>query len=144
MELSDLVEIEAIKRLKYRYMRCVDRRLFDDLAACFAPDATSSYGDGKYTFSGRDAIMEFLRNGLSPDTITLHTAHHPEIDLTSATTAEATWVLDDWVLSTKNGSKLHGGAYYSDTYVKIDGEWKIQSTGYERIFEDHSAFAKSL
>lgn len=144
MELSDLVDIEAIKRLKYRYMRCVDRRLFDELADCFAPDATSSYGDGKYAFEGRDAIMEFLRNGLSPDTLTLHTAHHPEIDLTSSTTAEAIWVLDDWVLNTKSGSKLHGGAYYADTYVKIDGEWKIQSTGYERIFEDHTAFGKHL
>lgn len=144
MELSDLVEIEAIKRLKYRYMRCVDRRLFDELATCFAPDATSSYGDGKYSFDGRDAIIDFLSNALGPETLTLHTVHHPEIELTSPTTATATWVLDDWVLNTSNGSKLHGGAYYSDTYVKIDGEWVIQSTGYERIFEDHSGFARTL
>lgn len=138
MDISDLVEIEAIKQLKYRYMRSVDSRLFDLLENCLAPDATSSYGDGQYSFESRDAIVEFLRNVLTPESVTLHTAHHPEIQLTSDTTATGTWVLEDWVLGTTTGSKLHGAAYYHDEYVKIDGEWKIQSTGYQRILEDHS------
>jgi hypothetical protein len=34
------------------------------------------------------------------------------------------------------GTVLHGTGIYSDEYVKIDGEWKISLTGYERIFED--------
>jgi hypothetical protein len=32
-------------------------------------------------------------------------------------------------------SILQGGGFYSDVYVKQKGEWKIQSTGYERTFE---------
>lgn len=144
MDARELVEIEAIKRLKYKYMRCIDSRLFDELADCFTSDATSSYGDGKYSFEGRDAIIEFLSSALTPDSVTLHTVHHPEIDLTGTTTATGTWVLEDWVLNTTNASKLHGAAYYSDTYVKIDGEWKIKSTGYTRILEDRSAFGRSL
>ena len=52
-----LEEIEAIKRLKYRYWRHLDLKEWDELAACFAPDATVSYGDGQYSFRGIDAIM---------------------------------------------------------------------------------------
>jgi hypothetical protein len=29
---DDLVEVEAIKRLKYRYMRCLDQKLWDEMA----------------------------------------------------------------------------------------------------------------
>jgi hypothetical protein len=32
-------------------------------------------------------------------------------------------------------SILQGAGFYSDEYVKVGGEWKIQSTGYERTFE---------
>jgi len=32
MTPQDLVEIEAIKRLKYRYLRCLDLKLWDELA----------------------------------------------------------------------------------------------------------------
>lgn len=138
MEIADLLDLEEIRRLKYRYMRCVDSRLFDELEQCFAPDASSSYGDGQYSFDGRDNIMEFLRASLRSESVTLHIASHPEIDLTSATTANGTWVLEDLVVNRRSGSRLHGAAYYSDTYVKIDGEWLIQSTGYRRIIEEHS------
>ena len=31
---------------------------------------------------------------------------------------------------------LRGAAFYRDEYVKIGGQWKIQSTGYERTFEE--------
>ena len=39
----------------------------------------------------------------------------------------------DWA---PNGTVMHGTGIYLDEYVKIDGEWLIQQTGYERIFED--------
>ena len=31
---------------------------------------------------------------------------------------------------------LTGAAFYSDEYQKIDGEWKISRTGYERTYVD--------
>ena len=33
--------------------------------------------------------------------------------------------------------EIHGTAIYHDEYVKVDGEWKIRHTGYDRIFEQH-------
>src|SRR4051794_33746924 len=40
---DDLVELELIKRLKYRYIRCLDLKLFDEVGECFVDDATASY-----------------------------------------------------------------------------------------------------
>jgi hypothetical protein len=47
---EDLVEIELIKRLKYRYLRCLDQKLWDEIETCFTPDATARYGGGLYEF----------------------------------------------------------------------------------------------
>jgi bile-acid 7alpha-dehydratase len=132
---GELAEIEAIKRLKYKYLRCVDCKLWDELAKCFTPDATTSFSSGKYSFKGVGAIVNFLRD-LNPTTVHMHHGHHPEIELTSDTTATGTWALEDYVIMTELNMSLHGAAFYHDEYVKVDGDWKIKHTGYERVFEE--------
>ena len=135
--MSQLEEIESIKQLKYRYFRCLDRKRWAELADCFAPDATSSYDDGKYSFQGRDQIIGFLEGALGrPSMITMHHGHHPEIELTSPTTATGTWYLEDQVIDAERNTMLRGAAFYHDAYVKRDGAWKLQSTGYVRTFEE--------
>src|SRR5690348_10319973 len=115
--MVDLHELEAIKRLKYRYLRCLDLKLWDDLADCFAADARVAYGDGKFSFDGRDQIMQFLRDVLSSTTrITRHRCTQPEIDLTGPTTARAVWALDDVVIDTVGQTTLRGAAFYEDEY----------------------------
>ncbi|MCX6000484.1 MAG: nuclear transport factor 2 family protein [Chloroflexi bacterium] len=128
-------DIEAIKRLKYKYYRCVDTKLWDELRECFIPDATTSYRNGQHSFSGVDNIMAFLSRRLGP-LLTMHHGHHPEIEITSPTTAKGTWSLEDYVIDRKAKLRVHGGAFYSDDYVKIDGQWKIKHTGYVRTFEE--------
>jgi hypothetical protein len=136
-ELETLVEIEAIKQLKYRYFRCLDSKRWAELGECFTPDATSSYDGGKYSFSGREQILGFLERALGrPTMITLHQGHHPEISLTSPTTAKGTWYLEDEVIDAKRNTTLRGAAFYHDEYVKLDGAWKLKSTGYVRTFEE--------
>lgn len=135
--MVDLQELEAIKRLKYRYLRCLDLKRWDELKECFVEDATSSYGGGKYSFAGRDNIMQFLIDALSRSTIiTAHHGHHPEIDFTGPTTAVGVWSLEDTVIDVQNGITIRGAAFYRDEYVKVDGAWKLKSTGYERTFEE--------
>ena len=68
--------------------------------------------------------------------VTMHQGHHPEIELTSDTTATGIWALEDYVIMTELNMSLHGAAFYHDKYVKVDGQWKIKHTGYERIFEE--------
>ncbi|HZA87575.1 MAG TPA: nuclear transport factor 2 family protein, partial [Acidimicrobiales bacterium] len=61
MTPDDLVEIEQIHQLKYRYVRLLDQKRWDELAELFVDDATASYGGGAHQLAGRDAIMGFLR-----------------------------------------------------------------------------------
>ena len=135
--LQELCEIEAIKALKYKYMRSIDCKLWDVMRECFTPDATTAYSGGKYSFEGIDAIMNFMTESMSRGSfLSSHRVHHPEIQLTSDTTATGTWALEDYVVDTKHDLTIHGAAFYEDRYVKVDGDWKIQHTGYERTFEE--------
>src|SRR5262249_56747445 len=77
MTPADLVEIALIERLKYRYMRCLDQKLWDEMAECFTADAIVAYSGGKYTFEGRDAILEFFRQAMGATSfLSSHRVHH--------------------------------------------------------------------
>ena len=135
--MVDLHELESIKRLKYKYMRCIDEKLWDEMRSCFIEDATCSYSGGKYSFSGRDEIMKFMVEAMARKTfLSSHRVHHPEIDFTSNTTATGIWALEDSVIDEENEIALRGAAFYRDEYLKVDGEWKIKHTGYTRTFEE--------
>jgi hypothetical protein len=135
--MADLQELEAIKRLKYKYLRCLDQKRWNELAECLTKDATSAYSGGKYSFEGRDAIMEFLESAMGADSfLSSHTVHQPEIEFTSETTATGVWALNDTVIETNANIIIRGAAFYEDEYVKVDGAWKIKSTGYTRIYEE--------
>jgi len=136
--IARLEDIEAINRLKYRYWRDLDLKLWDDLAGCFVADATVRYGDGKYTFTGVESIMNFLRSSLGETTgaVTVHHGHHPEIDITGPTTARGTWALYNYMYSVKQNRGIRIGAYYEDTFVKVGGVWKFQHVGYRAIFHE--------
>jgi hypothetical protein len=118
-------------------MRCIDEKRWDELEDCFVEDATVAYSGGKYSFAGRDAIMKFLVDSMERDSF--HSSHRvgqPEIDITSETTATGIWALEDTVIDTQFQFTLRGAAFYRDEYVKVDGRWRIRSTGYERTFEE--------
>jgi hypothetical protein len=137
MNVDDLMEIEQIKRLKYRYVRCLDQKRWDEIEGCFVPDAVASYGGGAWSFDGREAILEFLRTSMGSEKfLSGHRVGQPEIDITGPDTATAIWALSDTVAQLEFGVDIRGGAFYEDEYVKVDGEWKIKSTGYKRTYEE--------
>ncbi len=137
MTPDDLVEIEAIKRLKYRYARLLDTKDFDGLNDLFVDDATASYSGGQLSYDGRDAIIGFLRKALGSTTmLTSHLVGQPEIELTGANTARGTWSLQDMVIVAEQDVEIRGTAFYDDRYVKVDGAWKFAHTGYRRVYEE--------
>jgi hypothetical protein len=137
MTPADLVEHEAIKRLKYKYLRCLDQKRWDEMRECFTEDAVAAYSGGKYAYDGRDAILEFLRRAMGAETfLSSHRVHHPEIELRSPSEATGTWALEDVVIEEKWGVTIRGAAFYEDEYVKRDGRWLIRRTGYKRTYEE--------
>ncbi len=135
--MIDLQELEKIKQLKYRYFRALDTNNWELMRECLTEDCCARYDSGKYSFDGRDNIITFLDEGMSsPQMITLHQAHHPEIDIIDDNNATGTWYLQDMVISTEYNFTLRGAGFYHDKYRKVDGEWKISTTGYDRTFEE--------
>jgi hypothetical protein len=136
VDANDLVEFELIKQLKYRYVRCLDQKLWSELARCFAPDATAAYSGGANSFSGRDEIVAWIADAMGSETmLTGHRVGQPELELTGPDTATGTWALDDIVIIEEFDLIVRGGAFYRDDYRRIDGEWAIAHTGYKRTFE---------
>ncbi|MBJ8344035.1 nuclear transport factor 2 family protein [Antrihabitans sp. YC2-6] len=130
----DLEAVAAISRLKYRYLRTLDTKSWDEFSDTLVPKATATYGVD-LQFESRDALVDFMRNTLGPHVITEHHCDHPEINV-EGDTATGTWYLADTVLIPEHNMVLRGAAFYSDSYVLCDdGEWRISHTGYERTYE---------
>ena len=113
-DLTRLVEIDEIKRLKGRYSRAVDAGLWDEFASYLTEDfAFSDATHGE--FQGRDLIIQ--RTRAAYEAMGGGWEHHPilpDIDITSATSATGVWTC--------------GSGRYEDEYVKVDGAWKLKSS----------------
>jgi bile-acid 7alpha-dehydratase len=142
-DLSDLEkrirvmeDIEAIKKLKAKYFRCVDKKLWEEMETVLTEDAVADYGMGIELLQGRKEIIEFLKKNLDRDSmISVHQGHNPEIEITSDTTARGVWVLNDRLII-QTIATLNGWRYYEDEYVKVNGEWKKKSTKIANILEE--------
>lgn len=135
----DLVALEEIRQVKYRYLRCVDLKLWDEIAEVFTADATADYGTHAtrrpLSLRGRDDIVGYLRHNLGPDMITVHRCGQPEIKIKNDK-AKGTWSFEDTVIATAFRVLIKGAAFYEDEYERgADGQWRISHTGYKRIYE---------
>lgn len=129
------MEIEAVKAVKYAYLRCLDTKDWDRIREVFAEDAVAAYSGGAYSATGREEIVGFLERNMGSETFhSSHRVSHPEITL-AGDTARGTWALHDTVLDSGLGILIMGAAFYEDTYRRESGRWLIASTGYRRSFE---------
>lgn len=134
--MEELLTIEAIKKLKYTYLRAVDTHDWALMRSTLTDDCVARYDSGKYSFDGGDAVVEGISGFMnSPGMITQHQCHHPEIDLVGDTEARGKWYLQDLVFNFDENWLLFGTAIYSDEYRLEAGQWKKSMTSYERIIE---------
>ena len=136
-DIQRLMDMEAIKQLKYAYFRCVDTANLEELATLLHEDLTVNYVGGTYEWNiqGRQDFVANIGMAFSTQAVGQHNAHHPEIQMLSDTEATALWYLADnmWILNHK--ARTHGTALYRDRYLKVNGNWVIKDTRYERIYE---------
>jgi hypothetical protein len=136
--MSDYESVEAIKQVKYRYLRALDTKNWDDFAATLTEDVTGDYGASigkQHHFSDRASLVEYMRSSLRADVISEHRVTHPEITLTGEDTASGIWYLQDRVILPDHNLMLIGAAFYHDRYRYTADGWKISATGYERTYD---------
>jgi hypothetical protein len=135
--MQNLQHIEAIKQLKARYFRALDSKDWELMKSCLANNCTAKYDGGKYSFNGREHIVQFFSSYMgNPKLIFMHHGHHPEITLLNDTEASGIWYLQDIVINLENNTTLRGAGFYHDRYQLENNHWKILETGYERTFEE--------
>ena len=136
-DIQRLMDIEAIKRNKHAYFRCVDTGNLEELATLFHEDVSVHFLGGTYEWK-TEGKKEYLANigaSFTNQSIGHHNGHQPEIQMISDTEATGIWYLADhmWILN--HNRKTSGTAIYWDRYLKVDGQWLIKDTRYERLYE---------
>ncbi|OHU96452.1 nuclear transport factor 2 family protein [Mycobacterium talmoniae] len=130
-------DLDAIKQVKYRYLRALDTKHWDDFADTLTEDILGDYGSSlgeELHFTNRADLVEYMRSSLGPGIITEHRVTHPEISVTGDE-ASATWYLQDRVIVAEMNFMLIGAAFYRDRYRRTADGWKISATGYDRTYE---------
>ncbi len=130
--IEDLVEVEAIKNLRYLYSHYYDGQDVDRLVDLFTDDAVCEFGPSfGGDWVGKAEIHENYAKFTSeegPEYGVMHAVTNPWIRLVDADTAHGRWYLLD--LRTTEGveNPLILFGIYDDLYKKVGGEWKIHRT----------------
>ncbi|WP_099025350.1 nuclear transport factor 2 family protein [Mycolicibacterium palauense] len=130
-------DLEEIEQVKYRYLRTLDTKKWDEYAQTMTEDVVGDYGSSvgeELHFTDRDALVEYMRSSLPANVITEHRVTHPEITV-DGDTATGTWYLQDRVIVPEFDFMLIGAAFYRDTYRRTPQGWRISATGYDRTYE---------
>jgi hypothetical protein len=124
--MSAMGDIDEIQRVKYRYLRALDTKHWDEFADTLTEDIVGDYGSSlgkEHHFTDRDSLVEFMRS-----------ATHPEIDV-DGDEATGIWYLQDRVIVPEYNFMLYGAAFYNDRYRRTPDGWRISATGYNRTYE---------
>ncbi len=126
-QVQELLDREAIRELKARYIRLVDLKEWDAWRRLFTDDlhvemqGTTLEGAGTYV----DTVRGMIGHARS-----VHHEHTPELAFTEPDEAEAVWaqfVYLEWpsepASGERRGVKVYGRCH--ETYRRVGGEWKI-------------------
>lgn len=136
---ADLQDIEAIRRVKARYVRYGDTKnwegfrdlLTDDFEAYIegmprsSPDAPTSGG-----IQGLEMFLQAFSVMLA-DSLTVHHLYSSEIVITGPETATGIWAMHDVVKLP--ACVFRGWGHYHEEYEKREGHWKIRKSRVTRL-----------
>ena len=144
-DVQRLLDMEAIRQLKYAYFRCIDTANLEELATLLHEDVHAHFIGGSYEWKlqGRDDYVSNIGAAFHNRAVAQHNGHHPEIEILSEREAKGVWYLADhmWILEHK--VLTAGTSLYWDRYEKVDGRWLIRDTRYERIYEINQPMAEN-
>jgi len=127
--LQKLEDIEAIRQLKYRYLRACDRKQPDVVRDCFIPDGAFIDAANMGVHEGRDSFINiFTEIGCRDDVIDMHHGQNGVIDITGQNEAHASWDLFFHTIHLATRMAVQVAGYYEDDYVRRDGRWWISKS----------------
>ena len=139
MDASQLSDLYEIQKLKARYFRCMDLRLWDEFRDVFTDDLelyvenTKTPQTKQPTVRGADNLVNYLASS-DPRKVTVHQGHMPEIEFLDADHATGIWAMFDWVDDPGRGFAGQGFGHYHERYVRCpDGKWRISQVRLTRL-----------
>ena len=129
-------DFHAITTLKYRYGTALDTKDFVAMTDLMVDDVTVAYGGGAVTLQGRENVRDWMANAMGNKAmLSNHFFSHPVIEV-DGDTATGAWELMDIVILEDAKLVIRGASIYADRYVRTGDGWKIQHTGYKRLWEE--------
>ncbi len=130
----------ALMELRHRYMRSVDLRDWDAVAATLAPEMVARYRPDLVT-EGADALVAELRARLTDERITVHQLGNPSI-VVDGDHATGTWTVSDRTVCTDVGYVVEGASLSTDRYRRDPARgWLISEISYRRFCETSVSLA---
>jgi len=131
-EYTELMDIEAIKKLRILYSHLLDTKDLDRLTGLFTEDAVCNFGGGRGIWTGREELRrnwagvhtEFDTNRAGSYPF-LHAVTNHWVELTGPNSAEGRCYLLDWVTAQVDRNPLLVLGIYADIYRKESGTWRI-------------------
>ena len=130
-----LSDRDAICELKARYCRLLDTKQWDAWTELFVEEVVldTSEAGGPPAITGREPAIAMVRANIETAR-TAHQVHTPEITVVGDR-AIGIWAMQDRVVF-ENGPSMTGYGHYTETYVKLAGEWKIATSKLTRLHID--------
>lgn len=151
---EQLLAIEAIKNVFAGRLRCMDTKDWDHYGDYHTEDVVSDSWRGlpgenrpvtgnEHVVVGRDRLAAAIRSLLdgSVSITSVHHGHTPQIELTSDTTAQGVWAMEDhlWWTNRDHEEHLHGYGHYHEEYRCVDRRWLISKRTLTRLRVDTTA-----
>lgn len=129
--------IEDVKILKSRYFQYSDMNRRDIFFNLFTDDATVLFHDVIDDFMPAREFFVTLGQ-VTQKTRRVHKGFMPDIQILSPDRATGVWSMEDrlyWTdTDTPDGiTQMVGQGHYSETYARVDGEWKIRTLELTRL-----------
>ena len=133
MTIEELLEMEAIKQVRYLYSHYYDGNRLDDLVSLFTDDAICEFGPNfGGDWVGKEQIRQNYHKFLYESGRAVHSQMHavtnPWIRLQDNGEALGRWYQLNLNVSEGAENPLTLFGIYDDVYQKVDGEWKIHRT----------------
>jgi len=129
--LRVLEDIEALKKLKARYWRYIDNKMWQELADCFDEEPFAEYLGPENQFRSVADIVAYLKGDPERfETTAYHHGHNPDIEITRDDRAKGVWAfyVNINMSGKRSSSSVTMAGFYEDEYVKRGGAWRIKKT----------------